>query len=69
MLVPAARAKNAFGILFSPPNRKNAARSLVVRSLLPAAKLPAWLLSSRWRIKHRHRNEQNWLDKEGAKLH
>ena len=27
-LAPAARAKNAFGILFSPPNRKNAARSL-----------------------------------------
>ena len=27
-LAPAARAKNAVGILFSPPNRKNAARSL-----------------------------------------
>ena len=27
-LAPAARAKNAFGILFSPPNCKNAARSL-----------------------------------------
>ena len=27
-LAPAARAKNAFGILFSPPNRKNAPRSL-----------------------------------------
>ena len=29
-LAPAASAKNAFGILFSPPNRKNAARSLQV---------------------------------------
>ena len=27
-LAPAARAKNTFGILFSSPNRKNAARSL-----------------------------------------
>ena len=27
-LAPAPRAKNAFGILFSPPNRKNAAQSL-----------------------------------------
>ena len=27
-LVPVARAKNAFGILFSLPNRKNAALSL-----------------------------------------
>ena len=27
---PAARAKSAFGILFSPPNRKNAAWSLKV---------------------------------------
>ena len=27
-LAPAARAKNAFGVLFSPPNRKSAAPSL-----------------------------------------
>ena len=27
-LVPASRAKNGFGILFGPPNHKNAARSL-----------------------------------------
>ena len=30
-LAPAARAKNAFGILFSPPNRENAARALTYR--------------------------------------
>ena len=33
-LPPAALAKNAFGILFSPPNRKNAARSLLLSFLL-----------------------------------
>ena len=33
-LAPAARAKNAFGILFSPPNRKNAARSLFYCNLV-----------------------------------
>ena len=33
-LAPAARAKNAFRILFSPPNRKNAARSLLLSFLL-----------------------------------
>ena len=33
-LAPAARAKNAFGILFSPhPDRKNAARSLTSNQL------------------------------------
>lgn len=33
-LAPAARAKNTLGILFSPPNRKNAARSLRLTSSL-----------------------------------
>ena len=29
----------------------------------------AWLLSSKWQIKHRHQYQQNWPDKEEGKLY
>ena len=39
-LAPAARVKNAFGILFRPPpNRKNAARSLLIALVIGQAAL------------------------------